>query len=41
MAGMTKLKRMTRDMYTTREHGSGLVFRFVCRHYFVLMDNIF
>ena len=27
---MTKLKRMTRNMYTTREHGTGHVFCFVC-----------
>ena len=28
---MTKLKRMTRHMYTTREHGTAHMFYFVCR----------
>ena len=42
--GMSKLKRMTRKMYTTREHGTGHVFWFVCRlfffFFFLLIDNI-
>ena len=38
--GMSKLKRMTRKMYTTREHGTGHVFWFVCRLLFVLIDKI-
>ena len=32
---MTKLKRMSRNMYTTREHGACHAFCFVC----VLIDN--
>ena len=39
MAGMTKLKKMTRNMYTTREHGTGHVFCFVVLPSFVLTDN--
>ena len=37
MARMTKLKRMIRNMYTTREHGTGHVF--CVPPSFVLIDN--
>ena len=36
MVRITKLKRVTRNMYTTREHGMGHVF---CVTPFVLIDN--
>ena len=32
-------KKMTRNMYTTREHGTGHVFCFVVLPSFVLTDN--
>ena len=34
-----KLKRITRNMFTRKEHWTGLVFCFVCRLLFVLIDN--